>query len=480
VPNAPGAPCREHFPEALRQRNEPAPTVTSNPKMIDPAKLFAARVPRYTSYPTAPHFHAGIGEADYRAWLAGLPPGEPISLYVHIPFCDTLCWFCGCNTTVVNTYSPVSGYFDLLMREMDMVAEALSPGHPVTHLHFGGGSPTLLSPQDFLHLNRHLRGLFAIAPGAEIAIEIDPRGFTGDMAQALAEAGVTRASIGVQDCDPAVQKAINRIQPQEVTEDAVRLLRDAGIHALNIDLIYGLPHQTVAGLERTIGTVLELGPDRLAIFGYAHVPHFKKHMALIPESTLPVTAERMDQAQAAEAMLIASGYVPIGIDHFAKPGDSLAIARRLGRLSRNFQGYTTDSAPALIGLGASSIGALPQGYVQNFADVPSWRSTILRGALPVAKGIALSGQDRARRAVIERLMCDREVDVDAVAKNYGLEPGTFDAALKNLEEFRRDGLVSICEGKITIPPHWKAATRLVCAMFDTYLDPRIHKHAVAA
>ena len=464
----------------MRQSNEPPPALIFNPTMIDPAKLLAARVPRYTSYPTAPHFHAGIGEADYRAWLAELPSGEPISLYVHIPFCDTLCWFCGCNTTVVNTYSPVSSYLDLLMRETDMVAAALGPDHPVTHLHFGGGSPTLLSPQDFLRLNRHLRTSFRIASGAEIAIEIDPRGFTRDMAQALAEAGVTRASIGVQDCDPAVQEAINRIQPPGVTEDAVRLLRDAGIDALNIDLIYGLPHQTVAGLERTIGTVLALNPDRLAIFGYAHVPHFKKHMALIPENALPATAERMAQAEAAEATLVASGYVPIGIDHFAKPGDGLAIAKRLGRLARNFQGYTTDSAPALIGLGASSIGALPQGYVQNFADVPSWRSTIQRGALPVAKGVALNGQDRARRAVIERLMCDLEVDVDAVAKSHGLEPGTFDAALQSLEEFRRDGLVRICDGKIVIAPRWKAATRLVCAMFDTYLDPRIHKHAVAA
>jgi oxygen-independent coproporphyrinogen-3 oxidase len=447
--------------------------------MSDIAAMFAARVPRYTSYPTAPHFHAGVGAATYREWLAALPEGMPLSLYIHVPFCDTLCWFCGCNTTVVNSYSPVAGYLGFLEREIDSVAAVLKPGHNVTHVHFGGGSPTLLRRADLRRLDATLRRRFAIADDAEIAIEIDPRGFGADMAEAMRDIGVTRASIGLQDCDPVVQRAINRIQPEEVTANAVHLLRGVGINALNIDLIYGLPYQTVAGLERTIETALALDPDRLAIFGYAHVPHFKKHQSLIPEEALPGIAERLAQAEAAQAMLAARGYVPIGIDHFARPGDALAIAWADGRLARNFQGYTTDTAPALIGLGASSIGALPDGYVQNFADVPSWRAALLRGELPVAKGIALRPEDRMRRAVIERLMCDLEVDLDSTAAAYGFARASLADSLAALQPFLRDGIATLDGGNLKIPHAWRAATRLICAAFDTWLDAGLRKHAVA-
>jgi oxygen-independent coproporphyrinogen-3 oxidase len=443
------------------------------------AEMFAARVPRYTSYPTAPHFHAGIGEATYREWLAALPPGAPLSLYIHIPFCDTLCWFCGCNTTVVNSYAPVAGYHALLAREIDMVAAALPAGHPVTHVHFGGGSPTLLQPDDLRDLDRRLRHNFDVAPGAEIAIEIDPRGFAPDLAEALAGIGINRASIGVQDCDPAVQRAINRHQPAEVTAQAVRLLRDVGIRALNIDLIYGLPHQTVTGLERTIETVLPLDPDRLAIFGYAHVPHFKKHQSLIPTAALPGLEERFAQAEAAQKMLRARGFVPIGIDHFARPSDLLAVAQSSGRLARNFQGYTTDAAAALIGLGASAIGSLPQGYVQNFADVPSWRAALLRGVLPTAKGVALTAADRLRRAVIERLMCDLEVDLDRIAAGLGQSRTMLADSVRSLEPFVRDGIATFKAGRLTIAPEWRAATRLICAAFDAHLDSGARKHALA-
>lgn len=443
------------------------------------AELFAARVPRYTSYPTAPHFHGDIDDRTCRRWLAELPRREALSLYVHVPFCDTLCWFCGCNTTVVNSYSPVSGYLDFLIREIDAVADVLRDRRRVTHLHFGGGSPTLLTPGDIGRLDRTLRRRFNIEAGAEIAIEIDPRGFRRDSAEALAAAGITRASIGVQDCDPVVQRAINRMQSPEATGEAVRLLRDAGIHEFNIDLIYGLPHQTVAGLCRTIETVLALKPDRLAVFGYAHVPHFKKHMALIPEEALPGVEERFEQAQAAQDLLIAHGYVPIGIDHYARPTDSLAVASREGRLARNFQGYTTDIAPALIGFGASAIGSLPDGYVQNFADVPAWREALMRGTLPIAKGIALSDEDHARRAIIERLMCDLCADVDGIAAIYGLPPEAFATSLAALAPLIRDGIVLVDGGYVTIAPRWRAATRLACAAFDTRLDGGMRKHAVA-
>lgn len=447
--------------------------------MTDVAQIFAARVPRYTSYPTAPHFHAGIGDTTYRDWLAALPVEEPISLYVHIPFCDTLCWFCGCHTTVVNSYTPMAGYLELLERELSLVARALGARRRVTHLHFGGGSPTLLAPDDLRRLDAALRARFAIAADAEIAVEIDPRGFTAEMARAWAGIGVTRASIGVQDCDPKVQRAINRIHPDDVTASCVRMLRAAGIAKLNIDLIYGLPHQTVVGLRRTIETALALDPDRLAIFGYAHVPHFKKHMALIPQDALPGIAERLAQAEAAEAVLRSRGYHAIGIDHFAKPDDALAIAQANGTLRRNFQGYTTDAAETLLGLGASAIGALPQGYVQNIADVPGYRKALEDGRLPIARGVALRGEDRARRAAIERLMCDLGVDLAAVAARFGQEPGSFSGALAALEPWRRDGVVRIEGTRVTIVPQWRAATRLVCSAFDAYLDEGARRHALA-
>jgi oxygen-independent coproporphyrinogen-3 oxidase len=443
------------------------------------AELFAARVPRYTSYPTAPHFHSGISADVYRRWLEDLDPAEPLSIYVHIPFCDTLCWFCGCHTTVVNRYSPVTSYLDLLLAEIDLVARILAPGRPVSHIHWGGGSPTLLNTADIRRLDDALRRNFSVAKDAEFGIEIDPRGFARPLAETLAEIGVTRASIGVQDCDPVVQRAINRIQTIETTAGAVELLRSVGIGRLNIDLIYGLPHQTVAGIERTVDAVLPLKPDRFAIFGYAHVPSFKKHQALIPESALPGVEARFAQAEAAHARLCAQGYEPVGIDHYAKPDDAMAIALREGRLARNFQGYTTDKARALIGLGASSIGSLPQGYVQNIPDVPGYRAALASGRLPVARGVALDDEDCARRAVIERLMCDLAVDLGEIAASYGIKNSSFDGALHSLDGLRDLGVITVDGGRIVVDASWRAATRLVCAAFDGYLNNGVGRHALA-
>lgn len=440
--------------------------------------LLEARVPRYTSYPTAPHFHAGIDGETYGRWLADLPPGMPLSLYVHIPFCDTLCWFCGCHTSVVNTYAPLAQYLDDLSREIAMVAEWIGP-HPVTHLHFGGGSPTMLRREDIGTLGALLRSRFAVAADAELAIEIDPRGLTDDTVAALAEIGITRASIGVQDCDDEVQRAINRIQPFDCTKSAVNRLRAAGIEALNIDLIYGLPHQSEARLARTIADVLTLQPDRLAVFGYAHVPHFKKHMNLIPTGALPGPEARARQFELAQTMLTDAGYIAIGLDHFARPGDALAVAQREGRLARNFQGYTDDTAPALIGLGASSIGALPQGYVQNIADVKSWRAALRAGRLPVARGVALTDADRLHRAVIEALMCNLHVDLEAMAARFGQRGAVFADILPALDALAADDLVRRDGLRIAIPAQARAGVRLVCAAFDTYLAKGTGVHAVA-
>ena len=447
--------------------------------MRTPADLFSARVPRYTSYPTAPHFHAGVTGGIFREWLAALPQAVPLSLYLHVPFCDTLCWFCGCHTKIVNHYSPLASYLELLLKEIETVAAITGPGHPVTHIHWGGGSPTMLSPGDAKRLAGALETHFEIAPGAEFAIEIDPRGLEDEMIAALAEAGVGRASIGVQDCDETVQRAINRIQPFEVTQSAVERLRAAGIGARNIDLIYGLPHQTRENVARTIDMALTLTPQRFAVFGYAHVPHFKKHMQLIDEAALPGAEERLAQFEMAHAKLCASGYAAIGLDHFARPEDSLALAQKEGRLARNFQGYTTDDAPALIGLGASSISALPQGYAQNKAEVPEYRAAILAGELPVARGFALSDDDRLRRAIIERLMCDLKVNLDAVGAPFGKSTADFRPELAALAPYTELGIVQIEGSRLAVPPASRAAVRLVAAAFDSYLGKSNAVHAVA-
>jgi len=436
--------------------------------------LFAARVPRYTSYPTAPHFHAGVSEQTFRTWLRALPPGLPLSLYVHIPFCDTLCWFCGCHTTVVNRYSPVTSYLNNLFTEIANVGPLLK-GHPVTHLHWGGGSPTMLAPDDVRRLKGTLEEHFEFAADAEFAVEIDPRGIKDETVAALADCGLTRASIGVQDFAEVVQKAINRIQPFDETERVVGALRAAGVASLNIDLIYGLPYQTRENVARTIELSLSLKPQRFAVFGYAHVPHFKKHMQLIKTDALPDASERFAQFELAHSLVSAAGYVAVGLDHFALPDDSLGIAAANGTLARNFQGYTSDNAPALIGLGASSISALPQGYVQNRPDVPEWRKSVEAGALPVARGIALSEDDKLRRAIIEKLMCFLAVDLSALGKTLA----DFPAEMTALAPLMAEGFV-LREGNVLrVPQDARAAVRLVASVFDTYLANSKAVHAVA-
>jgi len=446
---------------------------------VQPTDLFAARVPRYTSYPTAPHFHAGIDHNIYRGWLAEMEPGLPLSLYCHIPFCDTLCWFCGCHTTVVNRYGPVSAYRDLLLKEIGLVSAALSPDHPVTHIQWGGGSPTMLKTGDIAVLSRTLRDRFAVTKDCEFAVEIDPRGFSESIAEAFMAAGLTRASIGLQDSDPTVQRAINRMQSNEETAQAVAMLRNMGVTSINLDLVYGLPYQNIERFRHTVEFALSLDPDRVATFGYAHVPHFKKHQQLIPESALPGIEERLAEAQLARTMFEAAGYRSIGLDHFAKPGDSLSTAQREGRLGRNFQGYTSDDAPALIGLGASAISALPQGYAQNIAGVPDYRKAIEDERLPIARGIALTDEDRMRRHVIENLMCDLRVDLDSVTAEFGHSRVALQDAMDDLRSLERKGAITIENGIISVHDEWRSAVRLICASFDSYLGQPTDRHALA-
>ena len=441
-------------------------------------EMFAANVPRYTSYPTAPHFHAGIDDASHHRWLAELSREEPLSLYVHIPFCDSLCWFCACHTTAVNNYAPVAAYCDLLVQEIDRVSDALPGRMTVNHIHWGGGSPTILSADDIGRLNDTLRSRFDVAPSAEFAVEIDPRGFTPAMATSLAWAGVNRASLGVQDCNPAVQRAINRSQSDDETFDTIALLRSEGIASINIDMVYGLPKQTLESWSQTLDFILWLKPDRIAVFGYAHVPAFKKHQALIPEALLPSGETRVRMAELARHKLCEHGYVAIGIDHYALPRDPLARAAEEGRLHRNFQGYTTDSSSTLIGFGASAISALPQGYTQNTVTVADYRQRLAKGTSPVIRGIALNDEDRMRRAAIERLMCDLTVDMNQLDGFYG-RAGQLQGAFAGLKDLAQQGIVTVHGSRVTVAPEWRAATRLVSACFDQYLDKAPKRHSMA-
>ena len=440
---------------------------------------YGGLVPRYTSYPTAPHFGPGVGAVDYGSWLDAVLPEDRLSLYLHIPYCDTLCWFCGCHTKIVRRYEPVAAYLEVLLKEIDLVAARLGRRQPVCHVHFGGGSPTILSERDMTRLIARLRGAFDFEPEAQVAIEIDPRGFGEAQITTLASVGVTRASLGVQDLDPVVQAAINRVQPFEETEAVVAGLRKAGIRDLNLDLIYGLPHQTVAGVQRTVEQALTLEPSRVALFGYAHVPQMKTHMRLILEDALPGPAERWAQAEAAARIMAMRGYEPIGLDHFALPDDGLAVAQREGRLRRNFQGYTEDAAPVLIGLGASAIGELPQGYVQNQVPMRAYAEAIEAGDLATARGVAVSAEDRLRRAVIERLMCDLRVDLGAISREHGASPDIFDPELARLGDLERDGLASLEGREVAVTEEGRPLLRSIACVFDSYLGRSEARHSQA-
>jgi oxygen-independent coproporphyrinogen-3 oxidase len=437
------------------------------------------RVPRYTSYPTAPHFSRAVDGTAYAGWLAALPQQAELSLYLHVPFCASLCLFCACHTTVTRRPEPLAAYTRDLLAEIDLVAAAIGRTAPVRHVHWGGGSPTALPPAALLAVMQRLRTRFDIPPDAEVAVEIDPRTLTPEGVEGLAAMGVNRVSLGVQDFDPQVQQAINRHQSLEVTATCAERLRAAGIGSINLDLIYGLPYQTVDGVTETVRQALTLDPDRAAVFGYAHVPWMKKHQALLPEAALPGTANRFAQRQAVEATLTGHGYHAIGLDHFARPDDRLAQAAAQGRMKRNFQGYTTDEAPVLLGLGASSIGSLPQGYVQNEPGVPAWRDAIQAGRLPTARGVAMTPADRLRRDVIEQIMCSLAVDLRATAARHGTDLAALMDAAPALQDLARDGLIDWQGERVSVTTLGRPFVRGVAAAFDTYLRPDGARHSAA-
>jgi len=436
------------------------------------------RIPRYTSYPTAPHFSDAVTGQTYAGWLAALPDA-PLSLYIHVPFCKELCWYCGCNTAIINHHRPVTEYLDVLQQEIALVHAAAGRRLQVAHLHFGGGTPNILTADELTALMASLRQQFSFVADAEIAIELDPRTLTTAFIDAMAACGVTRVSLGVQDFNPEVQIAVNRRQPYLDTAEWVDRLRAAGINAINLDLMYGLPGQTREMIIDTVDKSLSLRPDRMALFGYAHVPWMKKHQTLIDESKLPDSNERWRLAAAASNRIAAAGYARIGLDHFAAPDDPLAQQAVSGTMRRNFQGYTTDEATSLIGLGPSSIGALPQGYLQNETRTPLWRAAVLEGRLPIARGLELSDDDRLRRAIIERLMCDLSVDLAALAAANGINPERFADALPAIDSMVADGLATRDGWRIQVLEEGRPLVRAACAAFDRYLDDGATRHAKA-
>ncbi|UDL90786.1 oxygen-independent coproporphyrinogen III oxidase [Mesorhizobium sp. PAMC28654] len=438
-----------------------------------------ARLPRYTSYPTAPRFSPAVGPGTYADWLANLPPGDPVSLYLHIPFCRSMCWYCGCHTTITKKDQPVLDYLAVLREEIHLVADHVSGRLSIGEVHFGGGTPTILEPAEFVALMDLLRHRFEFTEAAAIAIEIDPRTLTSDMAQTLGQAGVGRASLGVQSFDPLVQKAVNRIQSEEVTAEAMHHLRRNGVERINFDLIYGLPHQTVRSCVDTAIAATAMRPDRFAVFGYAHVPSFKMHQRMIDETVLPDSMARNDQAHAIADVLKAAGYRQIGLDHFALPADDLVRAQEAGTLRRNFQGYTTDTCQTLIGLGASAIGRTDNGYVQNEVALGLYARHVACGRLATSKGYRLTAEDRVRGAIIERLMCDFEVDVLEICSQFAFDSARILDTGGRLQALAKDGVLEMTEGFIRVRSEHSFLIRAAASAFDAYLEqsPRIHGRA---
>lgn len=436
--------------------------------------LFDAKVPRYTSYPTAPHFGADVGPENFRNWLKAIPAGKDISLYLHIPFCRRLCWFCACRTQGTATAKPLVSYLETLKQEIDLVADALPAGTKLARMHWGGGTPTLLDPEMISGLAAYIAERLPLANGAEFSVEIDPNEIDQTRMDALAAAGMSRASIGVQDFDDAIQKTIGRIQSFATTADAVGMARAAGIQSLNADILYGLPFQTRARITTTVQKLLSLGPDRVALYGYAHVPWMARRQAMIPSEALPKPEERLDLFETARRLFVWDGYREIGIDHFARPEDGLSRALDAGTLRRNFQGYTDDAHDVLVGLGASAISRFPQGYAQNQSGTADYTRAVREGRFPTARGHAFRGEDDLRGRIIEKAMCE-------FAVRYADFPEDVDrlrTLLRAANERFPDLLDLNAEG-LFIPPESRALTRLVARAFDAYeMDAQGHSHAI--
>ncbi|PQO24318.1 oxygen-independent coproporphyrinogen III oxidase [Rhodobacteraceae bacterium WD3A24] len=440
--------------------------------------LFDARVPRYTSYPTAPHFNTDIDGGAFSRWVGAIAPGARISLYIHIPFCRRLCWFCACRTQGTRSEAPVRAYVETLKSEIALMGTVLPPGVRLGRLHWGGGTPTLLAPDMIADLAGAIFSVAPLAEDGEFSVEIDPNEIDAPRLESLAKAGMTRASLGVQDFDPEIQAAIGREQGYDITREVVDALRAQGVASLNADILYGLPYQTRARVADSVQKLMSLSPDRVALYGYAHVPWMARRQQMIPSESLPRPEERLELFDTARRLFVWDGYDEIGIDHFARPDDGLARAARNGRLRRNFQGYTDDSAPVLVGLGASAISRFPQGYAQNAPSTSDYTRDVRAGRFATARGHAFTGDDLLRGQIIESLMCTFRIDYAALAAEHGVTPDhVAQLAAPAVRKFA--GFVEAGPQALTILPEGRPLARMIAREFDAYgLSKAGHSSAV--
>ncbi len=427
--------------------------------------------PRYTSYPTAPYFNESFGPVQWEEELrASQDKGRDISLYAHIPFCDTLCYYCGCNMIATKDYSKAESYLEVLFKEIDRVAALTSPARKVRQLHWGGGTPTYLRPDDMRRLYAYLAGKFTMAADAEIGCEMDPRELTRDHIKALRESGFNRLSLGVQDLNDQVQVAVNRVQPEALIREVYGWIREEGFQSVNFDLMIGLPHQTPASFEKTLDKVIAMGPDRFAVFNYAHVPWMKKHQKLIVEETLPQIDARLELQKLTLEKLTSAGYVYIGMDHFAKPDDEIVKAQQDKTLYRNFQGYTTHKDCDILAFGASAISQTDEVYAQNVKVLSEYRDLVDAGKLPVERGLRITHEDKLRREAITQIMCDLELDKAVFGKAWNIDfDRYFASALEDLKEMQADGLVALESDKVRVTDEGRVFLRNIAMAFDAYL-----------
>jgi oxygen-independent coproporphyrinogen-3 oxidase len=440
--------------------------------------LFDARVPRYTSYPTAPQFAASVGPGDFATWVEAIPAGSAISLYLHVPFCRRLCWFCACRTQGTASDSPVNAYVETLRAELALLRRHLPRGVTLGRLHWGGGTPTLLSADRIRALADAIFELAPLASDGEFSVEIDPNEIDDARLDALAAAGMGRASIGVQDFDPLIQKAIGRAQGYDLTRDVAERLRARGVASLNADILYGLPHQTGPRIADSVQKLLTLSPDRVALYGYAHVPWMSRRQQMIPSDAMPTPEERLALFETARRLFVWDGYDEIGIDHFARPGDGMARARREGRLRRNFQGYTNDPAAVLIGLGASAISRFPQGFAQNASATAAYAKAIRAGMFATHRGHGFRGEDTLRARIIEALMCDFAVSRAELLRDYDVTPARLDVLFARAADEFGD-MVRVTTDGFSIPERGRPLTRMIARAFDAYVSAQArHSSAV--
>lgn len=440
--------------------------------------LFDAKVPRYTSYPTAPQFRPGFGADTFVQWVGDIKPNSEISLYIHVPFCRRLCWFCACRTQGTQTDKPVIAYMETLKAEIAMLGRILPPGVRLSRLHWGGGTPTLLNPSMMRDLAGAIADIAPFSDTAEFSVEIDPNEIDNDRLDALAATGMNRASIGVQDFNPEIQKTIGRLQSYEITRDAINEIRARGVRSINADILFGLPNQSTSRITESVQKLLALNPDRVALYGYAHVPWMAKRQQLIPTDALPTPQERLELFETARKLFLWDNYAEIGIDHFALKGDGLETAQKNGTLRRNFQGYTDDPAKVLIGLGASSISRFPQGYAQNAPATSAHTSAIRAGQFSTTRGHIFSDDDKLRGRLIEVLMCDFRIDAGEILANFDITAPALQTIFRDVQA-QFPNILDVSDKGLFVPPDARALTRMIARQFDAYdLSKAGHSSAI--